>query len=565
MLRRRARHRSLVLPAVAAFALACLLAPFGAASPAAADVKLAVTVLFDDGSGPVAVPSATVRISHSEHGVAATWSGGARTANAAGTVEVRSFDNYQGYDFHVRAEAPGGEVDGHIVVPTYENDVVDARLAEPRTVPWRSAYSYTPITITLRPTAALTGSVQTASGSSARDRVTVIAYRENASGDWVPVAQTRTASSGAFAFDSLPIGRYVVETRSATGSLAVARTFHPGVASADDATVFTLTSDATVPVGTVVAPAWDVDTERVYGADRYATSVAVSKAMKPAGGPIFQLYIASGESFADALSAAPVAGSSKSPLLLTPKNSLPSATAAELRRLEPEIITVVGGTAVISRSVERRIQDIADAWGGEVSRVAGADRYETSAQLITSGAWRSPRDRIVIATGRNFADALSAAAAAGSERMPVLLVDGSASSFSQTTLDALESYAPSLVYVAGGHSAVSALAVNRWDREYGLAMVTRFSGADRFETGELINDFFFDTNENALIANGLSFPDALGAAPLAVSLGGPLHLSLPTCVRPELRALLLEQGSSSLTLVGGPSALTGRVEALRTC
>ena len=565
MLRRRAGHRSLVLPAAAAIALACLLAPLGAVSPAAADVKLAVTVLFDDGSGPVAVPSATVRISHSEHGVAAGWSGGARTTNSAGTVEVRSFDNYEGYDFHVRAEAPGGDIGGHAVVPTYENDVVDARLADPRVVPWRSAFSYTPITITLRPTAALTGSVQTTSGASARDRVTVIAYRENSSGDWVPVAQTRTASSGAFTFGSLPIGRYVVETRSATGSLAVARTFHPAVASADEATVFTLTSGETVTVGAVVAPVWNVETKRVFGADRYATSVAVSKAMQPSGGPIFQLYIASGESFADALSAAPVAGSTKSPLLLTPKNSFPSATAAELRRLEPEIITVVGGTAVISRSVERRIQQIADAWGGEVSRVAGADRYETSAKLINSGAWRSPRSRIVIATGTNFADALSAAAAAGSERMPVLLVDGNASSFSQTTLDALEDYEPSLVYVAGGHSAVSALAVNRWEREYGLAKVTRFSGEDRFETGELINDFFFDTNDNALIANGLSFPDALGAAPLAVSLGGPLHLSLPTCVRPELRALLLEQGSSSLTLVGGPSALSGRVESLRTC
>ena len=125
MLRRRAGHRSLVLPAAAAIALACLLAPLGAVSPAAADVKLAVTVLFDDGSGPVAVPSATVRISHSEHGVAAGWSGGARTTNSAGTVEVRSFDNYEGYDFHVRAEAPGGDIGGHAVVPTYENDVVD--------------------------------------------------------------------------------------------------------------------------------------------------------------------------------------------------------------------------------------------------------------------------------------------------------------------------------------------------------------------------------------------------------------------------------------------------------
>lgn len=558
------RRRAHVAIAASTVLLTALIVPLGAVSPAAAAFRLDVSVFFDDGSGPEPVIGAIVRVPHALHGTTPEFSGGAMPTESNGQVEVASWPNYEGYDAYLRVDISGGMIDGHRVVPTFENDVVDPELAVVRLVDRFSSGGEVPVSITLRPAAALSGSVQTQSGANAGNRVDVTAFRESSGGGWVAVDRTRTLADGSFVFDGLPIGTYVLETRSATGALATGRSFHPGVDNPDSATEFVLTSGEVETAGVLVAPAWNPPVDRLSGANRYETSIRISEALNP-DGPVDEVFVASGASFADALSAAPVAASRGAALLLTPPGALPGETIAELRRIEPRTIIIVGGTAVVSRAVERRLEDLAREWGGDLGRVAGADRYETSARLVEIGNWSWPRDRMFFATGRNFADALAAAAAAGAERFPVLLIDGKLSRFSDTTIDVLTSYRPTMVYVAGGSSAVSVLGINRWQFDEGVEEFYRFAGSDRFGTGELINDFFFDTADGAVIANGLQFPDALGAAPLAVALGGPLHLSRPDCLRPQLRALLLTQGTTDVVLVGGSSALSSRVASLRTC
>ena len=63
-------------------------------------------------------------------------------------------------------------------------------------------------------------------------------------------------------------------------------------------------------------------------------------------------YVASGRVFADALSGAPVAGMTKGPMLLVDTNAIPASIAAELVRLQPKRIVVLGGTATVAESVE---------------------------------------------------------------------------------------------------------------------------------------------------------------------------------------------------------------------
>jgi putative cell wall-binding protein len=43
------------------------------------------------------------------------------------------------------------------------------------------------------------------------------------------------------------------------------------------------------------------------------------------------------------------------PILLVPSNSLPSAVASELRRLNPAQVIIVGGTASVSAAVQDAI------------------------------------------------------------------------------------------------------------------------------------------------------------------------------------------------------------------
>jgi putative cell wall-binding protein len=88
---------------------------------------------------------------------------------------------------------------------------------------------------------------------------------------------------------------------------------------------------------------------RFGGADRYATAAAISLNTYAPGVPV--VYIATGLGFADALAGAPAAGMENGPLLLVPGTSIPGVVAAELGRLKPTRIIVLGGPSVVSEAV----------------------------------------------------------------------------------------------------------------------------------------------------------------------------------------------------------------------
>jgi putative cell wall-binding protein len=68
------------------------------------------------------------------------------------------------------------------------------------------------------------------------------------------------------------------------------------------------------------------------------------------------VYIATARTFPDALAAAPVAGRDRGPVLLVSSTSLPDSVAAELRRLSPNRVVIVGGASTISDAVVRAIR-----------------------------------------------------------------------------------------------------------------------------------------------------------------------------------------------------------------
>ena len=91
------------------------------------------------------------------------------------------------------------------------------------------------------------------------------------------------------------------------------------------------------------------------------------------------MYIATGENFPDAVTAGAAGGSAAGPVLLVRQNSIPGPTLDELNRLQPATIVIVGGTAVISQTVEEQLKAL--SFGPLVSRNGGVDRYETAALL----------------------------------------------------------------------------------------------------------------------------------------------------------------------------------------
>ena len=92
---------------------------------------------------------------------------------------------------------------------------------------------------------------------------------------------------------------------------------------------------------------------RISGADRFTTSAAISRASFNPG--VQAVYITSGMTFPDALSAAPVAGMQDAPLLLVTSDSIPADIQTELDRLNPTRIVVLGGTTSVSNNVQAQL------------------------------------------------------------------------------------------------------------------------------------------------------------------------------------------------------------------
>lgn len=187
---------------------------------------------------------------------------------------------------------------------------------------------------------------------------------------------------------------------------------------------------------------------RAAGSDRYGTSAAVSAATFPAPGvPV--AYLSSGRTFPDALAGAAAAGAGGGPVLLTSATGISDSVRAELQRLKPRSIVVLGGTGAVSDAVLSAARDLTS---GTVSRVSGADRYATAA-AVSRATFGAGTAVAYIADGATFPDALAGAAAAGVRDAPVLLTARSA--LPSATATELGRLRPARIIVLGGPGAVS--------------------------------------------------------------------------------------------------------------
>ncbi|WP_454295696.1 cell wall-binding repeat-containing protein [Salana multivorans] len=188
------------------------------------------------------------------------------------------------------------------------------------------------------------------------------------------------------------------------------------------------------------------------GQNRYETSAAVSAATFDP--KVSVAFIASGEDFADALNGTPAAGVASAPILLTKKGELPEATQAELARLKPRSVVVLGGGGSVSATVAT---DAAAAAGvTAATRLSGSDRYETAVAISKS---RFPNaTSVFIASGEVFPDALALGAHAGASKGPLLLVRKS--SVPKAVEMELGRLKTTSVTVAGGTGTISTTTLN---------------------------------------------------------------------------------------------------------
>ncbi|MDZ4179720.1 MAG: cell wall-binding repeat-containing protein [Coriobacteriia bacterium] len=166
--------------------------------------------------------------------------------------------------------------------------------------------------------------------------------------------------------------------------------------------------------------------------------------------------------------------------------------------------------------------------------VEGSNRYATaiaaSKKAYPNGLDSAGARTVVIATGRNWPDALGGTSLAGALDGPVLLVDtNSVPGAVMTELDRLDA---AKVMIVGGTAAVGAGVESALKTKLGPGNVYRLDGADRYKTADAVAAKVLQTLDDeydgtAFVATGVNFPDALAAAPLAARQGWPLYLAHP--------------------------------------
>lgn len=384
---------------------------------------------------------------------------------------------------------------------------------------------------------------------------------------WVLQAEASRIGGGDNVDSSqvLPPGQYRVEVSYRDLSDREYREYWPGgVTRFVDAEIVTLLQGERKVLSGMTLQPDGIGRTRLSGADRFATAVALSKSEYPSGSrPV--VFIANGLNYPDALAAGPAAAALGGPLLLVTPTAAPAVVQAELDRLDPSSIVIVGGEGSVSTQVETLLQSFVDA-PGDVIRLAGSDRYGTSRQVVDEVFGDSRGSVVFIATGSNYPDALASGAAASAYGGPVLLVNGGQNGLDAPTRALLDRLSPSLIVIAGGRSAVSsgieAELTSRY--EVGNHFVIRLAGSDRYSTALAINQLFEEA-DSVYIASGAGFADALAAGPIAGMTGSPLYLASATCVPSGVLGDLDYIGARNLVVVGGQAVLSDRVLAGTPC
>jgi putative cell wall-binding protein len=252
--------------------------------------------------------------------------------------------------------------------------------------------------------------------------------------------------------------------------------------------------------------------------------------------------LASDANFPDALTGGPLAVDKQGPLLINPPTGLAPAVDAEIRRvLAPGgTVYVLGGPLAMAPAIDGPLA----ADGYHVTRIAGADRYQTAVAIADA---RNDPATVIEVTGNGFADALAAAPAATALKAALLLTNGTQQSVA--TAGYLAQHVGTRYAVGGPASAADPSA-------------SPVAGSDRYATALQVTKRFVAQPATIGFATGATFPDALAGGPVAARQGGALLL-VPACgpVPADVSAFLSSVGQSVAAgwLFGGGIAVSDEV------
>lgn len=222
----------------------------------------------------------------------------------------------------------------------------------------------------------------------------------------------------------------------------------------------------------------------------------------------------------------------------------------------------IGGTQYYFNTSGEMVTGWENVHVQNATRVFGENRYKTSYQVadqLKKKLGNTQFSSIVLASGRNYPDALAGSYLSCMMEAPILLVDNS----SQAQITELQSYiknnldADGKVYMLGG-TGVLPLSLEKTLIASGY-MVIRLGGADRYETNMkiLTETAAMSSSNEIIICTGTGFADSLSAA----ALGKPILLVKSSLTDEQKEYLSSIKGTKTFCIIGGTGAVSNGIQA----
>lgn len=193
--------------------------------------------------------------------------------------------------------------------------------------------------------------------------------------------------------------------------------------------------------------------------------------------------------------------------------------------------------------------------------IFGHDRYATSMSIAQELNNDEKVDNIVVASAKNFADALAASTLAAKLNAPIILA-GKEYKDTRDNYSYIESHlnAGGTVTIIGGYGVISKSVEQKLISD-GFKVV-RCGGGNRFDTDALIiKQLDVPEGTPVILANGFNFPDALGVASLAASKGWPILITAPNQIPQAVQDFIASDKPTDVYIVGGNGILHKNLES----
>ena len=297
---------------------------------------------------------------------------------------------------------------------------------------------------------------------------------------------------------------------------------------------------------------------RVYGANRYETSIKAAKELKRTlGSKLDAVVLASGMNYPDALSGSYLASSAKGALILIDDKNCDKVISCIKQVMKRNgKIYILGGAAAVSEEVENKLSE---AGYKLIERLGGADRYETNLEILKTADELYEQNNngarneyIMICSGAGYADAL----AAGATGNPILVVGRD---ITEEQKEYLLSRGKNIYYVIGGTGAVSPL-IEEWVKSVGSTK--RLSGESRYETAIAVAKKFYPSKvDDVVVVSGTDYPDGLSACTIAQAKNCPIIMASNSHLAQAYNYQVSREVKNAVVL-GGPSLVSDTMVAV---